>query len=85
TDTGDPFADAKRNDSGSIYINAPILLKDGHLYIAASGDVLLNNTTGSQTGDAGYMGRAIIDVGNGTVWIKTSKSASVIQQEGTAL
>nr|EKA54870.1 hypothetical protein PAE2_2148 [Pseudomonas aeruginosa E2] len=52
TDTGDPFADAKRNDSGSIYINAPILLKDGHLYIAASGDVLLNNTTGSQTGDA---------------------------------
>ncbi|MGV2462894.1 UNVERIFIED_CONTAM: MBG domain-containing protein, partial [Pseudomonas aeruginosa] len=41
--------------------------------------------TGSQTGDAGYMGRAIIDVGNGTVWIKTSKSASVIQQEGTAL
>ncbi|HBO4954934.1 TPA: MBG-2 domain-containing protein [Pseudomonas aeruginosa] len=78
TDTGDPFADAKRNDSGSIYINAPILL-------AASGDVLLNNTTGSQTGDAGYMGRAIIDVGNGTVWIKTSKSASVIQQEGTAL
>ena len=84
-DTGDPFADAKRNDSGSVYINAPILLQDGHLYIAASGDVLLNNPTGSQSGDAGYLGRAIIDVGNGTIWIKTSNSASVIQQQGTAL
>lgn len=55
------------NDSGSVYINAPILLKDEHLYIAASGDVLLNNTTGTQSGDAGYLGRAIIDVGNGTI------------------
>jgi len=84
-DSGDPFADAKRNDSGSVYINAPILLKDGHLYIVATGDVMLNNTTGSQTGDAGYLGRAIIDVGSGTIWIKTSNSASVIQQSGTAL
>jgi len=84
-ETGNPFADAKRNDSGSVYINAPILLKDGHLYIVATGDVMLNNTTGTQAGDAGYMGRAIIDVGNGTIWIKTSKSASVIQQQGTAL
>ncbi|MCP8467047.1 filamentous hemagglutinin N-terminal domain-containing protein [Pseudomonas sp. ZM23] len=84
-DTGDPFADAKRNDSGSVYINAPILLKDGHLYIVATGDVMLNNTTGTQAGDQGYLGRAIIDVGTGTIWIKTSNSASVIQQSGTAL
>ncbi len=84
-DSQSPFNAAKRNDSGSVYINAPILLKDGHLYIVATGDVMLNNTTPGVAGDAGYMGRAIIDVSNGTIWIKTSNSASVIQQEGTAL
>jgi hypothetical protein len=84
-DSGDPYADAKRNASGSVYINAPILLRDGHLYIVATGDVMLNNTTAGVAGDNGYLGRAIIDVGSGTIWIKTSNSASVIQQEGTAL
>ncbi|WP_448681549.1 MBG domain-containing protein [Pseudomonas nicosulfuronedens] len=84
-DSQSPFNAAKRNDSGSIYINAPILLKNGHLYILATGDVMLNNTTPGVAGDAGYMGRAIIDVSDGTIWIKTSNSASVIQQEGTAL
>jgi len=84
-DTGDPYADAKRNASGSVYINAPILLKDGHLYIVATGDVMLNNTTPGVAGDNGYLGRAIIDVGSGTIWIKTSNGASVIQQSGTAL
>lgn len=84
-DTGDPYVDAKRNDSGSVYINAPILLKNGHLYIVATGDVMLNNTTPGINGDNGYLGRAIIDVGSGTIWIKTSNGASVIQQNGTAL
>lgn len=84
-DSQSPFNAAKRNDSGSIYINAPILLKDGHLFILATGDVMLNNTTPGVSGEAGYMGRAIIDVSDGTIWIKTSNSASVIQQEGTAL
>ncbi|MEP9319604.1 MBG domain-containing protein [Pseudomonas sp. LABIM340] len=84
-DSQSPFNAAKRNDSGSVYINAPILLKDGHLFILATGDVMLNNTTQGVAGDAGYMGRAIIDVSNGTIWIKTSSSASVIQQQGTAL
>lgn len=84
-DSQNPFNAAKRNDSGSVYINAPILLKDGHLYIVATGDVMLNNTTPGMAGDAGYMGRAIIDVSNGTIWIKTANSASVIQQDGTAL
>ncbi|WP_371227637.1 MBG domain-containing protein [Pseudomonas sp. QE6] len=84
-DTNNPFNDAKRNDSGSVYINAPILLKDGHLVILATGDVMLKNTTGQAGGDAGYMGRAIIDVGSGTIWIKTSNSGSIIQDDGTAL
>ncbi|MHB9797416.1 MBG domain-containing protein [Pseudomonas sp. MT3] len=83
--TGNPLADAKRNDSGSVYINAPILLRDGHLFILATGDVLLNDNSAGKTGDAAYLGRAIIDVGQGTVWIKTSNSASVIQQDNTAL
>ncbi|WP_207888290.1 filamentous hemagglutinin N-terminal domain-containing protein [Pseudomonas sp. 30_B] len=83
--TGNALADAKRNDSGSVYINAPILLRDGHLFILATGDVLLNDNSAGKTGDAAYLGRAIIDVGQGTVWIKTSNSASVIQQDNTAL
>lgn len=67
------------NDSGSVYINAPILLKDGNLFIAATGDIRLNNT-----GDS-YGQRAIIDVGQGIAWLKTSNVASIVQQEGTAL
>ncbi|HGW5537937.1 filamentous hemagglutinin N-terminal domain-containing protein [Pseudomonas aeruginosa] len=67
------------SDSGSVYINAPILLKDGNLFIAATGDIRLNNT-GSDYGQ-----RAIIDVGNGIAWLRTSNVASVIQQDGTAV
>ncbi|WP_440466499.1 MBG domain-containing protein [Pseudomonas sp. YH-1] len=67
------------SDSGSVYINAPILLKDGNLFIAATGDIRLNNT------GADYSQRAIIDVGNGIAWLRTSNVASIIQQEGTAL
>ncbi|MFV3332476.1 MBG domain-containing protein [Pseudomonas sp. NY15437] len=84
-DSQSPFNAAKRNDSGSVYINAPILLKNGHLFILATGDVVLKNNTPGATGDAGYMGRAIIDVSDGTIWIKTSNSASVLQDQGTAL
>ncbi|MGC4011317.1 MAG: MBG domain-containing protein [Pseudomonas sp.] len=67
------------SDSGSVYINAPILLKDGNLFIAATGDIRLNNT------GADYSQRAIVDVGNGIAWLRTSNVASIIQQEGTAL
>ncbi|TDF84007.1 MBG domain-containing protein [Pseudomonas sp. H9] len=65
--------------SGSVYINAPILLKDGNLFIAATGDIRLNNT------GADYGQRAIIDVGQGIAWLKTSNVASIVQQPGTAL
>ncbi len=67
------------SDSGSVYINAPILLKDGNLFIAATGDIRLNNT-GPE-----YSQRAIIDVGNGIAWLRTSNVASIIQQDGTAV
>lgn len=67
------------SDSGSVYINAPILLKDGNLFIAATGDIRLNNNGGD------YSQRAVIDVGNGIAWLRTSNVASIIQQEGTAV
>lgn len=67
------------SDSGSVHINAPILLKDGNLFIAATGDIHLNNN------GADYGQRAIIDVGQGIAWLKTSNVASIIQQQGTAL
>lgn len=67
------------SDSGSVYINAPILLKDGNLFIAATGDIRLNNT------GPDYSQRAIIEVGNGIAWLRTSNVASITQQEGTAL
>ena len=67
------------SDSGSVYINAPILLKDGNLFIAATGDIRLNNT------GPDYSQRAIIDVGNGIAWLRTSNVASIVQQQGTAL
>ncbi|SDJ33620.1 filamentous hemagglutinin family N-terminal domain-containing protein [Pseudomonas delhiensis] len=70
------------SDSGSVYINAPILLKDGNLFIAATGDIRLvnNDTTGND-----YSKRAIIDVGQGIAWLRTSNVASIVQDQGTAL
>lgn len=76
----------KHNDSGSVYIKAPILLKDGNLFISATGDVkLIDDALAGQTGDAAWNRRAIIDVGKGIVWIKTSNTASVTQDANTAL
>ncbi|MFU2325517.1 MBG domain-containing protein [Pseudomonas sp. NFX98] len=76
----------KSNDSGSVYIKAPILLKDGNLFISATGDVkLIDDALAGQTGDAAWNRRAIIDVGKGVVWIKTSNTASVTQEANTAL
>lgn len=76
----------KHNDSGSVHINAPILLKDGNLFIAATGDVrLVDNAQSGDQGDAAWSKRAIIDVGSGIVWIKTSNTASVTQDANTAL
>jgi len=73
------------DDSGSVYINAPILLAGGNLFIAATGDVRLVNNTSGLSGDTAMMGRAIIDVGDGIVWIKTSNVATVSQDAGTAI
>ncbi|MNF26209.1 Heme/hemopexin-binding protein precursor [compost metagenome] len=76
----------KHNDSGSVYIKAPILLKDGNLYINATGDVrLIDDALAGQTGDAAWNRRAIIDVGKGVVWIKTANTASVSQDANTAV
>lgn len=76
----------KHNDSGSVYIKAPILLKDGNLFISATGDVkLIDDALAGQTGDAAWNRRAIIDVGKGVIWIKTSNTASVTQDANTAL
>lgn len=76
----------KHNDSGSVYIKAPILLKDGNLFISATGDVkLIDDALAGQTGDAAWNRRAIIDVGKGVIWIKTANTASVTQDANTAL
>ncbi|MBM7061285.1 filamentous hemagglutinin N-terminal domain-containing protein [Pseudomonas sp. UL073] len=76
----------KHNDSGSVYINAPILLKDGNLFISATGDVrLVDNATNGETGAAAWRKRAIVDVGAGIAWIKTSNTATVSQDANTAL
>lgn len=76
----------KSNDSGSVYIKAPILLKDGNLFISATGDVkLIDDALAGQTGDDAWNRRAIIDVGKGVIWIKTSNTASVTQDANTAL
>lgn len=75
----------KSNASGSVTISAPILLKDGNLFIDATGDVTLRNTTAGQSGDLAMLGRAIIDLGKGTLWIDTSNTASIRQEAGTAV
>lgn len=80
---GDPV---KRNASGAVYINAPILLKDGNLYIDATGDVVLGDKSSpAMIGDERLLHRGIVDVGDGSVWISTSLSASVLQDANTAL
>ncbi len=76
----------KRNESGSVHISAPILLQDGNLFIAATGDVrLVDNARSGETGDAAWNKRAIVSLGNGIAWLKTSNTASVIQDPNTAL
>ncbi|MCY1277145.1 hypothetical protein D9M68_307040 [compost metagenome] len=77
--------DIKSNSSGTVDINAPILLKDGDLFISATGDVKLNDKSAGKTGDDAYKSRGIVDVGKGTVWIATSDTASVTQDANTAL
>ncbi|WP_019209990.1 two-partner secretion domain-containing protein [Yersinia massiliensis] len=71
--------------SGSIYINAPIILQGGNLFIAATGDVVFKDNAGSETGDAAWNKRAIVDLGSGIAWIKTSNAGSIRQDANTAL
>ncbi|WP_225607886.1 MULTISPECIES: MBG domain-containing protein [unclassified Pseudomonas] len=75
----------KTRTSGAVNIRAPILLKDGNLYISATGDIRLIDNAGSATGDAAYNKRAIIDVGSGVAWLKTGDTASIFQDNNTAL
>ncbi|MNO48822.1 Heme/hemopexin-binding protein precursor [compost metagenome] len=76
----------KRSDAGSVYINAPILLKDGNLFISATGDIhLVDNAAPGDTGDAAWKKRAIIDLGEGIAWLKTTAGGTVLQDANTAL
>ncbi|MDA8483379.1 filamentous hemagglutinin N-terminal domain-containing protein [Pseudomonas resinovorans] len=76
----------KSNASGAVNIKAPILLKDGNLYISATGDIrLIDNAQSGEAGDAAYGKRAIIDVGSGVAWLKTSDTASIFQDSNTAI
>jgi filamentous hemagglutinin family protein len=75
----------KSNASGTVNIRAPILLKDGNLYISATGDIRLLDNSAGMSGDPAYANRAIIDVGGGVAWLKTSDTASIFQSDNTAL
>ncbi|MCP1624974.1 MBG domain-containing protein [Pseudomonas nitroreducens] len=75
----------KTRTDGAVNIRAPILLKDGNLYITATGDIRLIDNAGTATGDAAYEKRAIIDVGSGVAWLKTGDTASIFQDNNTAL
>ena len=76
----------KSHANGAVNIKAPILLKDGNLYISATGDIrLIDNAPAGASGDAAYGQRAIIDVGSGIAWLKTTNTASIFQQANTAL
>lgn len=76
----------KSHANGAVNIKAPILLKDGNLYISATGDIrLIDNAPNGSSGDAAYGLRAIIDVGSGIAWLKTANTASIFQQANTAL
>ncbi|MBH3428914.1 MBG domain-containing protein [Pseudomonas alkylphenolica] len=76
----------KSHANGAVNIKAPILLKDGNLYISATGDIrLIDNAPAGSRGDAAYGQRAIIDVGSGIAWLKTANTASIFQQANTAL
>ncbi len=76
----------KSNTSGAVNIRAPILLKDGNLYISATGNIrLIDNAVSGESGNAAYSKRAIIDVGSGVAWLKTSDTASIFQDANTAI
>jgi len=76
----------KSHANGAVNIKAPILLKDGNLYISATGDIrLIDNAPPGASGNAAYGQRAIVDVGSGIAWLKTTDTASIFQQANTAL
>jgi hypothetical protein len=65
-----------------IHVNAPILLQDGNLALRSEGDILLG-TVGSTETD--FNKRAIIAVGNGTAWLQTRSTGSIIQADNSAI
>ncbi|MCY1500785.1 hypothetical protein D9M68_348350 [compost metagenome] len=73
------------SDSGSVHITAPILLRDGNLFISATGDIRLIDGAPGDTSASAWNRRAIIDLGKGIAWLKTSGSASVLQDANTAV
>lgn len=75
----------KSNPDGAVNIRAPILLKDGNLYISATGNIHLIDNAGTTTGDDAYSKRAIINLESGVAWLKTGATASIFQDDNTAL
>nr|WP_314617548.1 MBG domain-containing protein [uncultured Pseudomonas sp.] len=76
----------KSHANGAVNIRAPILLKDGNLYISATGDIrLIDDAPAGATGAGAYARRAIIDVGSGIAWLRTTDTASIFQHDNTAL
>ncbi|WP_322032900.1 filamentous hemagglutinin N-terminal domain-containing protein [Paraburkholderia sp. J76] len=74
------------NTSGAVYIRAPIVLKDGNLYVQSTGDIhLIDNAQPGQNSNDAMLNRAIIDVGTGTVWLDASLSATLWQDANTAV
>ncbi len=74
------------NTSGAVYIRAPIVLKDGNLYVQSTGDIhLIDNAQPGQSSNDALLNRAIIDVGSGTVWLDASLSATLWQDANTAV
>lgn len=65
-----------------IRVNAPILLQDGNLALRSEGGIQLG-TVGSTETD--YNKRAIIAVGNGTVWLQTGADGAITQADNSAI
>ncbi|MDI9240109.1 MBG domain-containing protein [Lysobacter sp. LF1] len=68
--------------NADVSVNAPILLENGHLAIRAAGDIRLGT---DNPGATDFEHRAIIAVGNGTVWMETPEAGSITQAANSAV
>ncbi|HEX7853681.1 MAG TPA: MBG domain-containing protein [Sphingobium sp.] len=67
--------------SGTIRIDAPILLQDGNLALRAVGDIVL----GTNAAATDFSSRAIIAVGSGTVWMQSGFGGTISQASNSAI